>query len=183
MSPFDKARYTRLLEGLEVSEVKFSYVLKNDEIFRIDSNYFQKQYLAEESIIRIRHARSLRDIGAQIRSFGAYSLNNEVTYLDAGIPFIRGVNMKDRRINFGDMLYISPDVHALLWKSEVTKGMVLLSMSGTIGDVAIATKQWKYPVNSNQDIAKIDTNGSLSPYILYAFLLSKFGQNYLKRQA
>lgn len=183
MSPFDEARYARLLEGLEVSEVKLSYAFANNEIFRIDSTYFQKQFLAEESVIRIKGGRRLSEVGAQIRSFGAYSLNNEVTYLEEGVPFIRGVNMKGGRVNFGDMLYISREAHALLWKSEVKKGMVLLSMSGTVGDVAIATKHWEYPVNSNQDIAKIDTVGALNPFTLYAFLLSRFGQNYLKREA
>lgn len=183
MSPFDAARYTRLLEGLEICEVRLSYALANNDIFRIDSTYFQKQFLAEESVIRIKGGRRLGEVGAEIRSFGAYSLNNEVAYLDEGVPFIRGVNMKGGRVNFSDMLYISHEAHALLWKSEIKKGMVLLSMSGTVGDVAIATKHWEYPVNSNQDIAKIDTVGALNPFALYAFLLSRFGQNYLKREA
>ena len=85
----------------------------------------------------------------QVRSFGAHSLNNEVEYLDAGVPFIRGVNMKGGRVSFSDMFYIRSEAHKLLWKSEVKEGMVLLSMSGTIGDVAIATARWPYPVNSN----------------------------------
>jgi restriction endonuclease S subunit len=171
------------LEGLEISEVKLSYAMANNEIFRIDSNYFQKQFLAEESVIRRKGGTRLSEMGVQIRSFGAYSLNNEVTYLEDGVPFIRGVNMKNGRVNFNDMFYISPEAHALLWKSEVQKDMVLLSMSGTVGDVAIATNNWKYPANSNQDIAKIDTAGRLNPFVLYAFLLSRFGQNYLKREA
>ena len=56
-------------------------------------------------------------------------------------------------------------------------------MSGTIGDVALASKKWKYPINSNQDIAKIETKGKINPYFLYAFLISKYGQNYLRREA
>lgn len=71
----------------------------------------------------------------------------------------------------------------MLWKSEVKPEMILLSMSGTIGDVAIASKNWNYPINSNQDIAKINTQGKINAYFLYAFLMSKFGQNYLKREA
>ena len=118
-----------------------------------------------------------------MRSFGAYSLNNQVQYLDEGVPFIRGVNMKKGRVSFSNLICISEEAHSLLWKSEVKPGMVLLSMSGTIGDVAIASKNWKYPINSNQDIAKIDTAGKINPYFLYSFLLSKFGQNYLIREA
>jgi restriction endonuclease S subunit len=171
------------LEGLEISEVMFSYVLIKNDIFRFDSNYFQKKFLLEETVIRDKQYITLKNIEADVRSFGAYSLNNEVHYSDKGIPFIRGVNMKKGRVSFSDMIFIDELANSLLWKSEVKPEMILLSMSGTIGDVAIASKNWIYPINSNQDIAKIDTQGKISAYFLYAFLMSKFGQNYIKREA
>lgn len=172
-----------MLEGLEISEVPFSYVLSNNKIFRIDSNFFQKKFICAEQVIREKKSTKLASIGVELRSFGAYSLNNQVNYLDEGVPFIRGVNMKKGRVSFSNLIYIDEEAHSLLWKSEVRPGMVLLSMSGTVGDVAIASKKWKYPINSNQDIAKIDTKGKINPYFLFAFLLSKFGQNYLLREA
>lgn len=183
MSPFDAVRYAQLLEGLEVSVVMANYASTNNDVFRIDGEYFQKQYLADEHTRRRRAYRRLGEMGAKIQSFGAYSLNNDVEYIENGIPFIRGVNMKGGRVSFANLLYISETANKLLWKSEVKEGMVLLSMSGTIGEVAIATSRWPYPVNSNQDIAKIDVTGVCSPYVLYAFLLSRFGQSYLKREA
>jgi type I restriction enzyme, S subunit len=172
-----------LLKGLEISEVNYLYLLESNKIFRFDSNYFQKQFLQDEGLIRKRNHQTLAKIGAILQSFGAYSLNNAVTYIDEGIPFIRGVNMKKGQILFSDMIYIDEKAHGILWKSEVKPEMVLLSMSGTIGEVALASKNWLYPMNSNQDIAKISTNQSLNPYYLYVFLLSKYGQNYLKREA
>lgn len=172
-----------MLEGLEASEVLLSYALRNNEIFRFDSNYFKKQFLIEEKAIRGKVSKTLVEIGIELRSFGAYSLNNEVHYLEQGIPFIRGVNMKNGRVSFSDLIYINEEANALLWKSEVKPGMILLSMSGTIGEVAIALKNWKYPINSNQDIAKIEITGNLNQYFLYVFLLTKFGQNYLQREA
>ncbi len=170
------------MEGLEISVVNLSYVRLND-VFRNDSIYFLKQFLREERIIRDLKFNTLKNLNVEIKSFGAYSLNNDVEYVEKGIPFIRGVNMKNGRIQFDDMIFITEKANQLLWKSEVKPEMILLSMSGTIGEVAIASKNWKYPVNSNQDIAKIDTNGFINPYYLYTFLMSKFGQNYLKREA
>ena len=172
-----------MLEGLEISEVPLSYVLTNNETFRIDSSFFQKDFLYAERVIRGKKAVTLAAIGAELRSFGAYSLNNEIEYLDEGVPFIRGVNMKKGRVSFSNLIFISKEANSLLWKSEIKPGMVLLSMSGTIGEVAIASKSWSYPINSNQDIAKIDTFGKINPYFLYSFLLSKFGKNYLLREA
>lgn len=157
--------------------------MTNNEVFRFDSTYFQKQYLHEEKVIRQKSSNTLTALGVELRSFGAYSLNNEVSYQESGVPFIRGVNMKQGRVSFSDLIYINPEANSLLWKSEVKPEMVLLSMSGTVGDVAIASKHWKYPVNSNQDIAKIDTRGKINPYYLYTFLLTRYGQNYLRREA
>ena len=172
-----------MLEGLEISEVLLSYALCNNEIFRFDSNYFHKDFLKEEIVIRGKNSKTLASIGVELRSFGAYSLNNDVHYLEQGIPFIRGVNMKNGRVSFSDLIYISQEANSLLWKSEVKPGMILVSMSGTVGDVAIASKYWKYPINSNQDIAKIDTKGNINPYFLYVFLLTRFGQNHIQREA
>lgn len=182
-SPFNEAKYKALLEGLEASEISYRYVKKSNDIFRFDSNYFQKEFITTESLIRVKAFKTLKVVGVELKSFGAYSLNNDVTYMNSGVPFVRGVNMKKGRIVFTDMIYIDEIANSLLWKSEVKPEMVLLSMSGTIGDVALASKKWKYPINSNQDIAKINTKGKINPYFLFAFLLSKFGQNYLKREA
>lgn len=172
-----------MLEGLEISEIDLSYLKKRNDIFRFDSNYFQKQFLLEESTIRHKNFETLKSLETDLKSFGAYSLNNQVNYLESGVPFIRGINMKDGRINFSNMIYIDETANSLLWKSEIKPEMVLVSMSGTIGDVAIASKNWKYPINSNQDIAKIDTQGKINPYFLHTFLRTKFGQNYFKREA
>ena len=172
-----------MLEGLEISEVRLSYVLNNNDVFRFDSNYFQKEFIREENLIRSKRYKTLKKLDVSLLSFGAYSLNNFIEYKDEGVPFIRGVNMKKGRVSFSDIIYIDAKSNALLWKSEVKPETVLLSMSGTIGDVAIASRNWNYPINSNQDIAKINTNSNLNPYYLFAFLLGKFGQNYLKREA
>lgn len=170
-----------MLEGLEVSEVNYSYVVENN-ILRLDSNYFSKEFLNDELLISSTKYSKLKSLTSSILSFGAYSLNNEVEYLDKGVPFVRGVNLKNGRIDLNDVIYISNDTHKLLWKSEVVPSTVLLSMSGTIGDVAIASKNLNYPLNSNQDIAKIVPKEISSEY-LYLFLISKFGQNFLKREA
>lgn len=171
------------MKGLEVSEIQYSYVKNQSDIFRLDSYYYSKEFLSDENIIALFANKSLKELNAGLLSFGAYSLNNFVEYKRDGIPFIRGVNMKNGFLDFSDTIYIDENAHKLLWKSEVKPNTILLSMSGTIGDVAIAIPEYKYPMNSNQDIAKISLNGGLNSYYLYAFLLSKYGQNYLKREA
>lgn len=172
-----------MLKGLEITEVKWSYVKLQSDVVRFDSYYYSKEFLSDENTIANQSNKSLKELNSNLLSFGAYSLNNFVEYKESGIPFIRGVNMKDGLLDFSDTLYIDETAHKLLWKSEVKPNTILLSMSGTIGDVAIAMPDYKYPMNSNQDIAKITLNGGLNPYYLYTFLRSKYGQNFLKREA
>jgi len=172
-----------LIKGLEITIAPLSYARTNNSIFRIDSNYFKKQYIEDENLIRARKYSTLKEVKATVLSFGAYSLNNYVNYLTSGIPFIRGINMKKGKIDFSNMVSIDSAANDLLWKSEVKPGCVMLSMSGTIGDVALASPHWNYPINSNQDIAKIYTKGKMNTYLLYVFLMSKYGQNYLEREA
>lgn len=184
MTEFDKGYYKQLMDGLEVSEVSYRYIKKASDIFRFDSFYYAKEFLNDEHLIEKRNNHLLRDLAGSLKSFGAYSLNNYVEYQKSGVPFIRGVNMKNGLIDFDNILYITEEANKLLYKSEVMPETLLLSMSGTIGDVAIALPEWRYPVNSNQDIAKIMINKNItSPYYVYAFLRSKYGQNYLKREA
>lgn len=157
-------------------------MINSCDIFRIDSFYYAKDFLNDENLLSQFNTVDLHET-ATLRSFGAYSLNNEVEYQSEGIPFIRCVNMKSGKIDFSDLIYIDNTAHHLLWKSEISPESVLLSMSGSVGNVAIALPSWNYPMNSNQDIAKIVFNQKYNPYIAYLFFMSKFGQNFMTREA
>lgn len=171
------------MDGLECSEVWLSYIKKSNDIFRLDGFFFAKEFLDNENLLGKITTKSIQEIGGELRSFGAYSLNNEVEYLSEGIPFIRGINMKKGTVDFDNLLYISDRANKLLWKSEVKPHTILLSMSGTIGEVAIAQANWNYPINSNQDIAKISFSKNINPYFVFTFMLTKYGQSYLRREA
>ena len=88
------------MEGLEITEISYSYVKQNNDVFRFDSDYFKKEFIAEESLIRSKTFKTLKDLEVELKSFGAYSLTNHVTYIESGIPFIRGINMKNGRFTF-----------------------------------------------------------------------------------
>ena len=171
------------MDGLECSEVLLSYLIKSNDIFRIDSSFFVKKYLLYEERLSTFPHTTVSKTGAEIKSFGAYSLNNEVEYVPEGIPFIRCLNIKEGFVNDTNMLFITPDAHELLWKSEVQPNTFLLTMSGTIGNAAIADDNLSYPVNSNQDIAKIRFNGKYSNQVALAFFMSRYGSYQIEREA
>lgn len=46
--------------------------------------------------------------------------------------------------------------------------MVFVTMSGTIRNATVALEHWKYHMNSNQDIAKIETS-NVNPFFWQRF--------------
>ena len=172
-----------MLDELEAVEISFHYLYKSNNIFRLDSGFYKKEYIYEENLILNKKHNKLTFFATDIKSFGAYSLTNYVKYQKVGIPFLRGLNLKNGIINFQDVIFINKKANELLWKSEVKPKTVLLSMSGTIGDIAFAHEDYTYPINSNQDIAKIRINEKLiNSYFIYTFLLTSFGQNQVTRE-
>jgi hypothetical protein len=155
-------------------------VLTENPIQRIDAKYFAKNALAAEVAIKAGNWVTLNDVSRRIESFGAYALNNEFEYQEEGIPFLRCVNIKSGFVDFGDSLYVDEQAHQLLSKSAVKPGMVLITMSGRVGDCAVALDHWNYPINSNQDIAKLTPSG-IDPFFLTAFMGSSFGVAQIER--
>ena len=69
----------------------------------------------------------------------------------------------------------------ILKKSKVQEGQVIITMAGTIGNVAVAHKMPE-KVNSNQATAKITLRKDFSPYYLAAFLNSYYGRKQTERE-
>lgn len=149
--------------------------------FRFDAEYFQPHYLKNELVIARKDCKTLGDITDDLRSFGAYSLTNQITYQESGIPFVRCTDVKEGYVDFSRVYYIDEITNKLLWKSKVEKGTVLLCMSGSVGNSAVAEDNWIYPVNSNQDIAKIILKVEVNPYFLSAFFNSTYGKLQIMR--
>ncbi len=164
---------------MQVSIVNYS---KRESVsLRLDAEFYRPIFLETESQLRAKTWDYLENLTESLKSFGAYSLCNHVEYKEKGIPFIRCKDIKDGLIDFADVLYIDSVANQLLWKSEVKPKTVLLTMSGTVGNSAISTENLDYPINSNQDIAKIITNKRLNPYYLAIFLQSAQGNRQIKR--
>ena len=148
---------------------------------RLDAEYYRPYFLEIEKTIKRKTWDYLINLRNSIKSFGAYSLCNQVNYRKSGIPFLRCKDIKKGQIDFSDVLFIDEETNKLLWKSEIFPNTVLFTMSGTVGNSAIATEDLNYPINSNQDIAKIITNEKICPYTLSIFLQSKYGKGQTER--
>ena len=164
---------------MQYSIVKLSEI--ESVSWRLDAEYYRLIFLENEKQLKRGKWDYLENLAESIKSFGAYSLCNQIEYRGSGIPFLRAKDIRAGLISLSDVLFIDSDTNKLLWKSEVKHGTVLLTMSGTVGNSSIATEEINYPINSSQDIAKIITNQRLNPYYLSIFLQSSYGKRQICR--
>ncbi len=148
---------------------------------RLDAEYYKPVFLSIER--KLRNVKNVRldNTSKSIKSFGAYALCNQMVLVDEGIPFVRCKDIKEGFVDFSDVLFINKATHQLLSKSAITPNIVMMTMSGTVGNSAVADPKWSYPINSNQDIAKIETNDKVSPYYLSIYLNTKYGKSQTER--
>jgi len=98
-----------------------------------------------------------------------------------GVPLIRGKDYMQGWAGEGDLFRVDPDLHEKYKRSKVTKGDVLLSIAGYVGEAAIVP-EWIEEANITQTSARIRCDEAvLSSKYLYYFLKSDEGREITKR--
>lgn len=101
-----------------------------------------------------------------IRDFGSFSTTKLVKYTGEGIAFLRSENFKEGKLAHENIMYINEEVHRVLVKSIVKKGVLMFTKIGNIGHADIYDGRYG-ECNSNATIAKmdIDEKKAFVPYI------------------
>ena len=150
---------------------------RGDTRERLDPDHFLALRDADFQAIRssIFPIKKLKDLSTLVTK-GETPLWRGDSFLNEGIPFLRGKNIKGA-IDFDDIVYISDDVHERMKRSVLNEDFFLLTIAGTLGDVAFFKKE--YPeCNINQDIAKI----KLTDEISYEYAVMYFQTRFANRQ-
>jgi type I restriction enzyme, S subunit len=163
--------------------LKYSIILKSqlEGAKRLDAEYYQPEYLDIEKKINSIKSMTIESVSESVENFGAYSLCNYIQWRDSGVPYLNVQDIKDGYIDFTDTKFIDEKVNEILKKSQVKEGQVIITMAGTIGNVAVAHNIPKL-VNSNQATAKITLKENFSPYFITAFFNSYYGRNQITRE-
>lgn len=167
-SPFDELKYKELLEGLEISEVKYSEIEKEN---RYDSDFFMKRFLKNEFVLLNRKHFFVND--EFIVTDGEHG---SVEYLESGVKYLTAENIKQGFVDISNVRYVSNAVDLKNKRASVETGDILISIKGTLGQIAIA-ESWLKPCNMNRDVAIIKSkNNKKKNEYLAVFLMSKFGE-------
>lgn len=166
---------------MEFSIVQLSDVRTDNELFRFDAEYFRKNLLSLENKVKSKNWNYLGKISESIINFGAYSLCNQIEFVEDGVPYLNVGDIGEGIIHYKKSHKIDKNLSQnVLWKSLVKENQVLLTIAGTIGNAAVATNLPNF-CNSNQAIANINLSDRVSPYYAVIFLNCKYGKGQTRR--
>lgn len=176
-----------MLDGLEAVELKLSNVLKDNEKFRFDSEFFKKDCLRIEDLIRASdHIRAGRIIQylTDYHANGSYEvLKEHVELLDKNNYALMVRTTDLERSDFHtDVKYINESAYNFLEKTKIYGGEIIVNKIGTnAGNVYLMPfLDRKVSLGMNQFMLK--TNSKINNYYLYSFLISKLGNKTIKRR-
>lgn len=175
-SPFNENKYNGLLKGLEISEIPFSTIRDRN---RFDAEYFMKKYLKIEKKLDSLQTKSLESISHfVIGPFGsAYNTENYLEH--SNYRYIRGQDVKPIILEDNSNRYISKQDYDRLKKYSLEEKDLLVSVVGTLGNVALVQKQDLPAIFSNKSTALRIFNGD--PIFLMVYMNTKYGKMDLLR--
>lgn len=116
-----------MLEGLEVSVLKLSEVIKFNDRFRFDAEFFKKEYLNIENKLKEHNFKRLIDIDSKI--IHPSEIKREYVESD-GVWFFRTQNIRPLKIEESNNVFISKEDAKSLAKNLIKKGDVMITRTG-----------------------------------------------------
>lgn len=182
-SPFNETKYKALLEGLEAVELKYSFVKSESKDFRIESEYFKKEYrILKDTLLAKPHELLLYFLKQPVQTGHTPSMQNPSFY-SGEIKFIKTDNLRDNFIKPFYNHYLSTDGNNEIKRTFLKEQDIITTIIGATHDIVarscIINKEI-LPANINQNIALIRANKEkISPEFLNIYLNTRFGKKYL----
>ncbi|MCK9424417.1 MAG: restriction endonuclease subunit S [Ignavibacteriaceae bacterium] len=166
-----------MLEGLEAVEISKSRISSENDIFRLDSQYFKKEYLKEDSNRKRFNNKYLGQIAFITDGQHGYHEVDE----NSPIRHLTAKNAKGWFANDVDADRIAKWVDDNNLRSSLEKDDLILSTRGTVGLCAIVDSD-VLPSNIDQDVARIKIESNvILPTVALSYLNCKVGQDWLER--
>lgn len=106
---------------------------------RIDSEYYRSEYLQQEQQLANASLVTLEQVA--VVSDGNH-LSISENFVEKGVRYLRGQDLNDFFISDKNPAYISHENYELLTRSHIKTDDVLLSIVGTVGNIAVVTSKY-----------------------------------------
>ena len=138
---------------------------------RIDSEYYLLEYLELDKRLEKYKSKFLCSF-AKITD----GEHGSVELRKNGIKYLTAENVKKGYIDISNVRYVDRLVDEKNRRARVNIGDILISIKGTLGEVALA-EEWLLPANMNRDVAIIKVKPSACiPEYIAIFLMCKIGR-------
>jgi restriction endonuclease S subunit len=172
-----------LLEGLEAVEVNLSFVTSESIDFRIESEFFKKDYrVLKEKLLSKPNEKLLFFLKQPVQTGHTPSMQNKNFY-GGKIKFVKTDNLRDNFIKPFFNHYLSEEGNDEIKRTYLKEQDIITTIIGATHDViarsCIINKDL-LPANINQNIALIRVDKTkISPEFLNIYLNTCFGKKYL----
>ena len=135
-----------------------SFAIKRGDVKdRLDASFNDTRYESLDAKLDTASIETptLGELLLSIASGATPHRSDASLYADAGIRFLRILNVGDGEIVEQDLKYITDAVHAgKLGRSQLADGDVLMTITGRVGSAAVVRKEY-LPANINQHIVRL----------------------------
>lgn len=166
-----------LLEGLEISEIALSEVVRSSDDFRLHSEFFSKAFLAGKN-----YFHSVRTV--RLNRIAKIADGDHSKFPDNQIEEVRYLQARDITSNFLEIssnVFVSKKYFSKNQRSFIPSEAILLSIMGTVGDITITPRNFE-PCMCNRALAIVRDIKDVSPQFLFTYLTTKHAFNNIERQ-
>lgn len=121
----------------------------------------------------------LEPISAVGKVRGGKRLPRSSRYVSDGIPYVRSTDIRELRVDFSQVVHISPAQQKQLARYPLEYNDVVITIAGSIGSVGLVDTKFDR-CHFNENLARITKINRLNPAYLAVYLNSRFGQAYIK---
>lgn len=166
------------MERLEISIINFSEISNENSSYRIDSEFFKKEYLKEDFLRKKYVNKNLGQIAFITDGQHGYHEVDE----NSEIRHLKAQNFKNWFAVDNNAERIAKWVDDKNRRSSLILNDIVLTTRGTVGFCSIV-KENVLPANIDQDVARIalNSNDEYLPQYLLSYINSKFGKDWTKR--
>ena len=119
---------------------------------------------------------------ATVTKLAGYEFTKYVTYSDQGeIIALRGLNVKNGRLDLSDVKYIDESNLSKLTRSKLCIGDMLFTYVGTVGQVAVIHENDRYYLAPNVALIRVNKTLVDPEYMRYFFQTSAFWETQINR--
>ena len=119
---------------------------------------------------------------ATVTKLAGFEFTNYVTYSENGnIIALRGLNVKNGRLDLHDVKYVDKSDFSKLERSKLHIGDMLFTSVGTVGQVAIVDEEDKYYLAPNVALIRCNKEVLLPQYMKYYFQTTRFWDKQIRR--